>query len=539
MKINGKRGVFQVLLTAVMLMSNCGCERPPVVPELVPQIELGTTAGSLVEVFSYQTIPVEGYTIAGALEGTGSRECPQAIREYLEKFILKQLPVQQTSLEKIINSPNTAVVLVSGLMPFNKGKGSRFDIKVEALTGTQTTSLEGGWVYQTELRPTGAFAVALKAFGRASGPIYVDKIGSRDPDKRVGYILGGGTVLQEDRIVLALRTPDYKTANAIRNRINSRFGYNTAKAASNSQIELRIPEEYNDNRKRFIELVRSIYMQQSPALIKERILSSVRRLAVAADKQDSEITLEAIGKQSIDKLSALLNHSSEEVRLRAARCMLNLGDDRGLERLGDIAFDNTSAYRFEAIEAISRAASRNDAANILRRLLKDDNFDIRLAAYENLHKLDDIFITEDLIAGSFLLEQIIQSPYKTVYVSRSGQPRIVLFGAPIYCRRNSFVESGDGRITLNAAAGQNYVSIIRKHPTHAEAIIKLQSSFELADIIRTLAEEPVKKPGSRRLGVGVNYAEIISILKQMSEAGAIEADFRAGELPKIELNIKR
>jgi flagellar basal body P-ring protein FlgI len=516
-----------------MLLSNFGCEKPAATTELVPQIELGTTIDSLVEVFSYQSTPVEGYAIVGALDGTGSSECPQPIRDYLEKFILKQLPEQQTNIDKIISSPNTAVVLVRGLMPFNEGKASRFDIKVEALTGTQTTSLEGGWLYATELKPVGTFAVTMKVFAKAGGPVYIDKIDSKESDQRIGYVLGGGTVLEENKIVLALRTPDYKTSNAIRNRINSRFGFNTARAASNSQIELGIPEEYAGRRKKFIELVRSIYMQQSPALTKERILASVRKLAVTADKHDSEIALEAIGRQSINELTALLNHSSEEVRLRAARCMLNLGDDRGLERLGDIAFDDTSTYRIEAIEAISSSARRNDAANILRRLLKDDNFDIRLAAYENLRKFDDIFITQDLIADSFLLEQIIQTPHKTVYATRSGQCRIALFGAPIYCRRNSFIQSADGQIIINAAPDQNYVSIIRKHPTRAESVIKLQSSFELGDIIRTLAESPVKKPNSRQLGLGVTYAEIISILKQMSQAGAIEADFQAGGLPKI------
>jgi len=58
---------------------------------------------------------------------------------------------------------------------------------------------------------------------------------------------------------------------------------------------------------------------------------------------------------------------------------------------------------------------------------------MRLAAYEQLRKLDDIAVSQEVIADNFYLEQIVQTPYKSIFVSRSGQPRIVLFGAPIRC----------------------------------------------------------------------------------------------------------
>jgi len=214
--------------------------------------------------------------------------------------------------------------------------------------------------------------------------------------------------------------------------------------------------------------------------------------------------------------------------------MLNLGSDVGLETLKTIAMDKDSAYRIEALEAITTGARRNDAAAISRRLLRDEDFNIRLAAYEQLRKLDDIAVTRRPIARSFYLEQIAQTPYKTIFVSRSGQSRIVLFGAPILCRDNMFVQSANGEITIDSRAGQKYVTVMRKHPERPTVIGPLRSSLELGDIIQTLCEEPVRRSEKGRIGLGVSYADMIALLKQMCEKGDVEAKFEAGPLPRIE-----
>jgi hypothetical protein len=306
-----------------------------------------------------------------------------------------------------------------------------------------------------------------------------------------------------------------------------------ANAVSESFIELKIPPKYKMQKERFISIVRAMYLNQTPDTARERIITFIQKLAVGENKGEAEIALETIGNEAIDKLAALLNSSNEEVRFRAARCMLNLGNDKGLETLMQIAADKNSSRRLEALSAITASAKRNDAAVVARRLLQDENLDIRLAAYESLRKLEDIVISEKLIGRSFYLEQISQTEYKTIYASRSGKPRIALLGAPIRCNDNIFVESGDGNITINAPAGQKYVSIIRKHPAQPDMIIQAKSSFEVGDIIQTLCEESAKRTDERRSGLSVSYAEMITLLQQMCDKGVIKAEFRAGPLPKI------
>jgi hypothetical protein len=107
----------------------------------------------------------------------------------------------------------------------------------------------------------------------------------------------------------------------------------------------------------------------------------------------------------------------------------------------------------------------------------------------------------------------------------------------MYCKENLFIESEDGKITLNAPEGQKYVSIIRKHPTRPNVLVKLKSSFELGDIIATLCEESVKISPQNQSGLNISYGEMIFLLKQMVEKGAIKDEnvqFKAGPMPEIE-----
>lgn len=532
MNITGRKTICIIaILFIARFMGGCGELGQKKTKGLVPDVDLGPTIGSLVEVVLPESIRLEGYGLVGGLKGTGSAQCSPQIRAYLRRYILTQLPERKVNVEKLINNPDTAVVLVEGILPTIASKNQYFDVRVTALRGTQTTSLENGRLFGAELKTAGSFGIATRVIADVKGPVFIDKIGSSATSKRVGYILAGGRVLNEYKASLVLHEPDFRIASSIRNRLIERFGVGTAKAVLPGQIELTVPAEYKERKQRFISIVKAMYLAEGPEITRERIKTFVRRLAGSQDKEQSEIALETIGNESLGRLGFLLNVSNEQVRLRAARCMLNLGSDEGLGTLREIALDRGSAYRVEALEAITTAARSDDAAAISRRLLRDDDFYIRLAAYEQLRKLDDAAIARAFIGRNFYLEQIEQAEHEAIFVSRSGQPRVVLFGTPIRCRGNIFVQSADGNITINAPAGQRYVSIMRKVPTRPGAIVQLTSSFELADIIRTLCEEPRTEQG--RGGLGVSYAEMMAILKRMCDKGAVKAEFWAGPLPKI------
>ena len=538
---NSVRKAAVVVLLVAGLIGGCAKERRAEAgsTELAPYVDLGLTIASLAEVVMPEPTAVDGYGVIGGLRGTGSAECPPQVRTYLRRYVPTQVPEAQVDVDKFIDSPNTAVIWLEGFMPPGACKGQRFDVRVVALRGTQTTSLDGGWLYTAELWPRGSFGVGSTPIAIAEGPVFIDTISTAQPNNRIGYVLSGGTAMADYRVGVVLRKPDYRAASAIRNKINERFGPDVAQAISSGQIELRIPQRYAERRIRFIEIVRATYLDETEGITQERVRTFVRQLAVSADKHSSEIALEAIGKASLSKLGVLLNSSNEEVRLRAGRCMLNLGSDRGFEVLRAIAIDPNGTYRIDALEAIVGSAKPDDASVLATTLLRDRDMTVMLAAYEQLRKLADAAVSREFVGRSFHLEQTPQTQHKAVFVTRMGPPRIVLFGAPLYCQGDVFIQSPDASVVIDSRAGQDYVSVTRKHPSRPAVLGSFQSSRDLGDIIKTLCGEPAAADKRTRGGLGVSYADMIALVKQMCEKDAVRAEFWAGPLPEIGLPVKK
>jgi flagellar basal body P-ring protein FlgI len=528
--------IIMVVMTAMAILAGCN----PSAKKDSPR-ELGVTIGEMVNVTLPESITIDGYSLVGGLRKTGSSQCPVAIRNYLTRYIVakaQRFGVGSSNAEGLINSLDTAVVLVEAVMPVATATSNYFDVKVTALPSTQTSSLDFGWLYGTEMQVKGTFGFKMEILGDAEGPLFFDKISSSDYDKKTGYILAGGKNLGTYKIVLTLKKSDFLNAYNIRNRINERYGKDIANASSANRIEISIPEKYNFKRQKFISLIKAIYLTETSELNAQRAKFYSKRLLESQNRQDSEIALEAIGLASIAELKPLIDSNDQDVALRAARCMLNLRDNTGLSKLKQIAQDEKSACRVEALEAIAFGGTKNDTITISRLVLRDKSFDVKLAAYEQMRELSDSIITREIVGKNFYIEEVMQPGKKIIYVTRSGQPRIVLFGDRIFCNNDIFIESADGEITVTASSPQNYITIIRKNPKKANTVPRLRCTLLLSDFIKTLCDDPVE--GDQGIGgLGLPYADAIALLKQMCDKGVIDAQFVAGPLPKIDINVKK
>jgi hypothetical protein len=339
--------------------------------------------------------------------------------------------------------------------------------------------------------------------------------------------------------IITLHQRDYELASDIRNRLNERYGDNVASAISAQTVEFRVSPDYQRRREWFVAMLAATYMDQTPELSRARAEWFAGRLASGQDAERSEIVLEALGRECLDALAPLLDSTDEQIRLRAARVMLALRDDRALVVLRQIALDPASAYRVEAMEAVTVSARRNDATALLRLLLRDPDMRIVIAAYERLRDMGDMAIAQDFIGRSFYLEHVVQTNHKAIYVSRRGDPRIVIFGAPLTCRDNAFVESPGGAVMIDARPGQGYMTLVRKNPMRPGVVRPIRTGFVLSEVIRALGTESASTGEGQVSGLGVSYAEVIALLEQMCDKGVLAAEFYSGPLPEFEQTVKK
>ena len=533
------------LLVLSLLTSGCNQQAVVTKPEFEKPAQLGATIGSLGVLMQYGATPVIGHGIVAGLPGTGSSECDPALRQVLVKYIRQQMPtLTDFNPNDFINSKDTAVVEVYGVIPSLAASGEHFDIRVRALSSTQTTSLAGGTLFTTELKELSRFlsfndrsrfSAYLNSLARAQGPIFIDYLQGLSPDQNVGYVLGGGVVTKDVQIGLGLLEANYLTASTVRNRLNERFGPSTAKAMSPAEILLQFPAKYKHQKRRFLALVYSLYVTNNAQSQQERIAALADNLAGARDVTASATGLEAIGKPVADHVAPLLSSDNELIRFHAARCLLNIGDDRGLWVLREIIADQGSDYRMDAIETVGYSARRSDALTILNDLLREDSLDVRLAVYEHLRRLQDISVSSTLIGKDFFVDRVASRGPRVVYVQRTTAPRIILFGTSIKCEENIFVNQPERGIIIHAQADQGYISLMRKLPDRPRPIGPIRSSFRLVDVIRTLYESPnADKNAGLRPGLGVSYADLIALLEYMCGSGGVNAEFQSG--PVVQVN---
>jgi hypothetical protein len=162
-----------------------------------------------------------------------------------------------------------------------------------------------------------------------------------------------------------------------------------------------------------------------------------------------------------------------------------------------------------------------------------------VAAYEYLRESGNLAVTQDFVGRDFYFEHVVQTDRKAIFVSRSGDPRIVIFGAPLICRDSVFVESPDGAVVVNAQPGQGYMSLMRKNPARPGVVGPVKTGFVLTEVIRALGSEFAQTAEGQVTALGVPYADVIALLEQMCAKGAVAAEFWPGSLPKFDVTVKK
>lgn len=535
---------------AGLLLALAGCnfgQREPM-PEPRPVADdsllRAGTIGAETIVTNVDFKPLRGFGLVVGLSGKGSSDCPTSIREYLLENLTKELgPLGTVDRRKLptpaelIDSLDTAVVEVTGIVPAGSQKNARFDVVVRALAGTSTQSLEGGLLWPTDLRfwdvsATGGGLLEGSVLARAEGPVFVNPLGEDgrgEPDPRQGTILGGGHAIEARPFRLTLLRPNYSLARAIANRVNERFGQNprSAEAISMGYIELHTPPAYVRDPRRFRDLVAQMYIESRPAALQEK-LNQLAEYAVLPEVDLNRVALawEAIGRAAVPHLKPLYVHADLNVRFYAARAGLRLGDLAALPVVAATAAAGPPQRRIAAARELGECDSPQIGA-YLAPLLSDENPEIRIAAYEALLQRGHPTIRStsfrhllDRDQINFILDVVDCDGPPLIYVRRTRLPRIAIFNSRLAVNPPVFYAPPDESVVVHTVDGSRDLRVYGKRRRMSEEVVLPPRVVEL---ITLLAELPERDELDRLRGLGLPYSAVVRALASLTRDECIAA----------------
>jgi hypothetical protein len=513
-------------------------------PREFPTAEyLAETVGTKAYYSGADPILVQGYGLVTGLRGTGSRTLPPWLKDRMMK-VLGQHRVPNP--EAVLADPNTAVVYVSGYIPTGAQKGERFDLAVAAVPGTETTSLEGGYLMPMELArmessrtgpvtglsmATGSgemFVSPFTAADRVTSPSSgVRPIGPNDTsaptepqrliDPRLAWVIGGGETLQSRRFLLNLLEPSERLADQIVSQVNARFP-NTAKGRVQAGIvDFRIPAEYAHQKQHFLDVMGAVSLIVSPTRREERQRLLIAKLIEGPDRVAASAALEAFGRDALPLIEPLARHADPAVRFYAADLMARLNQPNAIGILEPFLRDDASPFQEKAVTSL--AELRGIAAGTITRGFDASSPLVRIAAYTALRRIAPTMLQDTIaIPDRMELATIRSKAEPFVYVGRSLEPRVVVFG-DVRLKPPFLIDTE--RMLVTAREGESVVTLVNKQygPT-----AKVLSTLAVADVVGFLASPPrVESDHPNPRGLDLSYADVVAFLDRAKTQGALSS----------------
>ena len=471
---------------------------------------------------------VEGVALVSNLNGTGSAAKPGELR----KRLLRDLETIETPLpaEELLQSDNTEMVLVKGLLPAGVRKGDPFDLEIFPLNDTDATSLEGGYIQKMRLRTTKQLGGTVKeghlqALGKGRVLTYSAFETRDDASNRLsGLVLGGGTSKVDRDLALLIRTgsKSIRTSTSISAAINERFTISTssglegvANSKTDQVIELKIPSQYRHNVGRFAQVISNMAYDEPAHLRVNRLDALEASLQNPLTAGLSAIRLEAMGKQALPTLKRALANNDVQVRFAAAQSLAYQGNNEGVEILETVA-RTEQAFRWQALVALTTLESA--AAEVaLTSLLTAQSAETRYGAFRAIRKRNP---RSPLVAGQWLSHDFKlcvldnQAP-PLLHFSRSDLAEIVVFNdSQTFSDKFLYVESG---LTVKSKA-DGTVSIATYH---SDDSFRATCSDRVSDVIQTVSQ------------AGYGYETLLKMVRLAMKEGTLNGRLVVDATPKV------
>ncbi|MBI5863190.1 MAG: flagellar basal body P-ring protein FlgI [Planctomycetes bacterium] len=490
------------------------------------------TIGERIIVADSQPMRVRGFGVVIGLGDRGGGDAPTVVREYLVDYLSREAASARSSgrrwpsVQKLLDSPDTAIVGVYGFVPAGATEGTPFDVQVEAL-GTQAQSLEGGVLLQAELKQwdasaTGTGLIGGRTLAKARGLVFTNPFSEteRKTGRRKGWVLSGGRATENRGFRFVLEEPSYTMARRIQDRLNERFSQTPKIAIAQSQgfVQVRTPPAYLPQPEQFAALASHVLIDNAPALVGRRLQELIGEAGRAGARLE-EISLiwEGMARTVLPQIQPLYSNSDPSVAYYAARAGLRLRDMSAFATVAATAAAPGHPQRLLAVRELGNSGLVQAGSQLLP-LVNGDDQELRIAAYEALLELRHPAVRTfrfphplDPGATSMLLDIVSTSGKPLIYVRRTKEPRIAVFGAKMPVNPPLFYSHPQDWVTVNAkdAASDLTVFCRTRQSNRLSDTLKVPSRVD--ELIRALAAPPIADDNGTVKGLGLHYSLVIEV----------------------------
>jgi hypothetical protein len=513
------------------------------------------------DVANNEPLAVTSYGLVVNLRYSGDSRAPTPVREWMIKEMYRhglgslRIPgYGDLTPERVLADKRNALVIVGAYIPPGARKGQRVDVVCQALPQSDTASLAGGTLYQCELRLDGANPLnpggSVNKFVEARGPLFINPAYALETPKptdgggrsgaRTGSVLGGGIMTADRAVQLRLRTPQWNISRAVEQTINTRFqsvadkprqdgrGLCVAEAQDEGYINLYVPVSYHGNWEHFVSVANHLYVGVNPgtAAIKAQELCQEAKKPGAL-LEDISYALEGLGPVALPYLTPLLASPEPDVRYAAARAGAFLGNMAAEDALIKIAQTAGHPFRVNAIIALGELPNDAEMDRALATCLDSDESLVRINAYKVLAAAGDGHVTPMRIGDSFWLDVVDSKGPPLIYATRTGEPRLAVFGARTGLNGPLTFAAFDTQLTITTNSQNPGVLSIFYRGDELPAPVSTRSHANVAELAARLGGS-----GDERLHF--SYGDIVGILQSMADSGKVASAFMLQDQPGVE-----
>ena len=489
--------------------------------------------------------PVSGFGLIVGLEGTGSNQgVPLAVQNHIvDEMVRRGFGSTDEILKKykpeaILQDPRTAIVEVYAMLPAGARAGSRCDIYVQAMRSSFTKSLARGHLYQTNLFDGGADPLNPKGhinvFARAQGPVFVNPAyvtgSAAGVNLRAGVIMNGGMVSQDRPLFLRVRSPQLSLAVAMAERINL-FVNDTTKRTARAQdegiVNVFVPHKYKGDWEHFIKVCTHLHMDPTPGagVGRGRVLAA-EALKPDAPLMDISYCWEALGEEALPAIQPLYTHASPDVAFAAARAGAFIGDRSADETVLRIALTHDHPFQLNAVKVLGALPPTTRTDRMLSQLLSVKNALVRIEAYRILASHESPIIMSRAVRDSFIIDRIPSDGPPLIYATRSGEPRIAIFGERTGLNMPIMFSALDTKLTISTPEDGRSVMIFDRTDPSRLGGLQLKVPNNLYEMLYRLG-------GGTDDGFRLGYADLVGLLQGLNERKYLSGSFVLQDVPEI------